>query len=478
MAKKKAPKAALKAVKSKKVTPKKATAPKSPKAIPLNLYSLAVVGGTGSGLYLFGAKVTIEANPALAGQVFDQWSGPVADPAAAKTTVTMPNSDLTVTATYKPVPVVTATPIKPAATPAPAPQPKPIAQPRPSMLPLVIAALGVLGFIIGVGLFLVSRSQGPSQTQIAQALSLTQTAAPQPTATVRVVQPTATKVAPTATVRVAPTATKVAPTATLAPTQALAVTSTSVANLAPEAAVPQSFCDNKDAINVTDQNRWPSADPCNGRAGQYVVVENTCQSGPGVYETEKKVFPSYTIATTRCSTGVMWFEPSVAQAQPTVVMMVVTDPTSITLGTCTTQATRETRLDCATQYYFDYGEKLAGIEAYMRSLGAIWDKIQVGDPFQPDADALASGSPRIWGTLLKATNLRVTGNSCLVTDVPSRIAEYKWIFNDTRYNPRPSVGHYGEAATAGQLTEIAFHGDCSDWPEIRTAAQAAGFPLK
>lgn len=151
----------------------------------------------------------------------------------------------------------------------------------------------------------------------------------------------------------------------------------------------------------------------------------------------------------------------------------------VALGQCTTKATREERLDCATALYFANGEKLSGIKAYFYALEITWTDLKVGDPFQPDANPLPSGSPRIWGALVKGTNVTVTGNACLVTDVPIRIASFKWTFLDTRYAPRPTVGHYGEAVSVvNQLVELAIHGDCSDWSEIRQAAQAAGYTLK
>src|SRR5204863_146776 len=61
-----------------------------------------VNSGSGSGSYTNGQVVGITANAAPAGQVFDQWSGAtVANPLATSTTLTMPGSNATVTATYK-----------------------------------------------------------------------------------------------------------------------------------------------------------------------------------------------------------------------------------------------------------------------------------------------------------------------------------------------------------------------------------------
>ncbi len=71
------------------------------------LYALVVGNGSGAGSYAAGTVVTIVANPAPAGQVFDRWTGStasVANVTAASTTLTMPAGAATVTATYKPAP--------------------------------------------------------------------------------------------------------------------------------------------------------------------------------------------------------------------------------------------------------------------------------------------------------------------------------------------------------------------------------------
>jgi hypothetical protein len=65
-------------------------------------YALQVASGSGSGSYQAGTLVTISANPAPSGQVFNQWAGAsVADASASTTTLTMPAAATTVTATYK-----------------------------------------------------------------------------------------------------------------------------------------------------------------------------------------------------------------------------------------------------------------------------------------------------------------------------------------------------------------------------------------
>jgi hypothetical protein len=68
-----------------------------------NLFSLTVNGGTGSGNYAGGEVVNIEAT-VPAEQMFDQWTGDVsgvADVNASATTVTMPESAVSLTATFK-----------------------------------------------------------------------------------------------------------------------------------------------------------------------------------------------------------------------------------------------------------------------------------------------------------------------------------------------------------------------------------------
>jgi hypothetical protein len=72
----------------------------------LPYYGLTVVNGTGGGSYLPGSVVNISANPPPAGQMFASWVGyPVANPAAAGTSLTMPANAVTVTATYSNAPV-------------------------------------------------------------------------------------------------------------------------------------------------------------------------------------------------------------------------------------------------------------------------------------------------------------------------------------------------------------------------------------
>jgi len=68
------------------------------------LYKLTVVNGSGSGTYAPGEKVTIKANAPAAGKGFYRWTGDtayVSSVTSATSTVTMPKSGISLTATYK-----------------------------------------------------------------------------------------------------------------------------------------------------------------------------------------------------------------------------------------------------------------------------------------------------------------------------------------------------------------------------------------
>ncbi|MEW6079561.1 MAG: InlB B-repeat-containing protein [Thermodesulfobacteriota bacterium] len=70
----------------------------------INHYTLTVNSGVGDGVYPFQDVVTIAADVPPAGQVFDQWTGDTASVAnifQPNTTVTIPDADQTVTATFK-----------------------------------------------------------------------------------------------------------------------------------------------------------------------------------------------------------------------------------------------------------------------------------------------------------------------------------------------------------------------------------------
>ena len=74
----------------------------------VELFTLTVVNGTGSGQYEEGAVVNLSASDPPAGRIFDQWTGDtahVADVNSPNTTVTMSATDVTVTAIYKDEPV-------------------------------------------------------------------------------------------------------------------------------------------------------------------------------------------------------------------------------------------------------------------------------------------------------------------------------------------------------------------------------------
>jgi hypothetical protein len=65
-------------------------------------YTLTVANGNGSGSYAAGTSVTITANAAPTGQVFEDWTGAtVTNPYAASTILTMPAVNTTVTANYQ-----------------------------------------------------------------------------------------------------------------------------------------------------------------------------------------------------------------------------------------------------------------------------------------------------------------------------------------------------------------------------------------
>jgi hypothetical protein len=69
-----------------------------------NVYNLTVNSGTGSGVYTEGTAVNIIANIPPSGKAFDKWTGStsgIANVNASSTIITLPSSDVTITATYK-----------------------------------------------------------------------------------------------------------------------------------------------------------------------------------------------------------------------------------------------------------------------------------------------------------------------------------------------------------------------------------------
>ncbi|MGO8698335.1 MAG: InlB B-repeat-containing protein [Limisphaerales bacterium] len=68
---------------------------------PNTYFTLTVSNGSGSGFYLTNTTVSISANAAPAGEVFENWAGAVVvNPFSATTTLVMPGSNATVTAVY------------------------------------------------------------------------------------------------------------------------------------------------------------------------------------------------------------------------------------------------------------------------------------------------------------------------------------------------------------------------------------------
>jgi murein tripeptide amidase MpaA len=70
-------------------------------------YTLTVEGGTGSGEYEAGTEVTVTADDPEEGDVFGGWTGDtefLADPAQQATTLTMPESDVSIAASYTELP--------------------------------------------------------------------------------------------------------------------------------------------------------------------------------------------------------------------------------------------------------------------------------------------------------------------------------------------------------------------------------------
>ena len=96
------------------------------------VYILEIINGTGNGTYVEGTLVTITANPAADGKVFDKWvkmygDAVIADENSATTTVTTKIAPTTIKATYKDSET---TP-----TPNPEPNPEPTPTPAPNPTP-------------------------------------------------------------------------------------------------------------------------------------------------------------------------------------------------------------------------------------------------------------------------------------------------------------------------------------------------------
>lgn len=80
--------------------------------LQLNTYTLTVGNGTGDGEYEEGILITVTADAPVEGMRFKEWIGDIqylADPNLEQTTLIMPNTDLTITATYENIPAQTYT---------------------------------------------------------------------------------------------------------------------------------------------------------------------------------------------------------------------------------------------------------------------------------------------------------------------------------------------------------------------------------
>src|SRR3989344_194240 len=88
------------------------TSPTTPTPNTPTTYTLTVNSGSGSGSYTAGTVVNVTANAPPTGQMFDRWTGDtssVANVNSPNTTVTMPASNVTITATYRTAPPTTYT---------------------------------------------------------------------------------------------------------------------------------------------------------------------------------------------------------------------------------------------------------------------------------------------------------------------------------------------------------------------------------
>ena len=104
------------------------------------VYILEIINGTGNGTYVEGTVVTITANPAADGKVFDKWvkmygDAVIADENSATTTVTTKIAPTTIKATYKDSETTPTPNPKPEPTPNPEPKPEPIPTPEPTPTP-------------------------------------------------------------------------------------------------------------------------------------------------------------------------------------------------------------------------------------------------------------------------------------------------------------------------------------------------------
>lgn len=242
-------------------------------------------------------------------------------------------------------------------------------------------------------------------------------------------------------------------------------------------------------LEIDATHPWPQANPF--PASKAVEVD-VCQYGVGLYEPagttrwfDLSQPDGYDLMVVGCITGKAWFK-DMAPTGTVFMNTAIPAGSSTATGDCAKLAGRNARLDCASTKYFDVlnagGTKLAATEAMLVSMGVHWDHLELAST-QPDAYPAVQGQPRrLWGALVKGVNLTVTGNTCLVNDVPATIETSGWHYTEPANLQQQDApdSHYGEAATAsGQLVEQGVHLDCTDWPEIVGAMTAAGYtPLQ
>ena len=104
------------------------------------VYILEIINGTGNGTYVEGTVVTITANPAADGKVFDKWvkmygDAVIADENSATTTVTTKISPSRIKAVYRDETQTPAPKPNPEPTPNPNPEPTPTPTPTPNPTP-------------------------------------------------------------------------------------------------------------------------------------------------------------------------------------------------------------------------------------------------------------------------------------------------------------------------------------------------------
>ena len=104
------------------------------------VYILEIINGTGNGTYVEGTVVTITANPAADGKVFDKWvkmygDAVIADENSATTTVTTKIAPTQIQATYKDSETIPTPNPEPTPNPNPGPEPTPTPEPAPTPAP-------------------------------------------------------------------------------------------------------------------------------------------------------------------------------------------------------------------------------------------------------------------------------------------------------------------------------------------------------